>query len=177
MFVLLFFGVLCYIFLLGVGKYFGLFINGMIIGMVFILVVWFFCMGVLIKLSVMGMVLCKFGMLVVIKIVVVWVVAVIVLCIILEYGVEVGFFVGFLMLVLVAVMDMINGGFYVFIMQQYGIKEEVGVFVLMLLEFGLFMMMIILGIVGIVLFELYVFVGVVLLFLVGFVLGNFDFEL
>lgn len=47
----------------------------------------------------------------------------------------------------------------------------------MLLEFGLFMMMIILGIVGIVLFELYVFVGVVLLFLVGFVLGNFDFEL
>lgn len=47
----------------------------------------------------------------------------------------------------------------------------------MSLEFGLFMTMIILGIVGIVLFELYVFVGVVLLFLVGFVLGNFDFEL
>lgn len=116
MFVSLFFGVLCYIFSSGAGKYFGLFINGMIIGTVFILAVWFFCMGALIKLSATGTVLRKFGTLVVIKIVVAWVVAVIVSRIISEYGVEVGFFVGFLTLALVAAMDMINGGFYVFIM-------------------------------------------------------------
>lgn len=78
MFVLLLFGVCVYMFVLDVGKYFGLFINGLIIGMVLILVVWFFCMGVIIDLYVIGVVLCKFGMLFVIKIVVVWLVMLVV---------------------------------------------------------------------------------------------------
>lgn len=177
MLVLLFFGALCHTFLLGAGKYFGLFTNGMITGTVLILAVWFFCMGALIKLSATGTVLRKFGTLVVTKIAVAWVVAAIALRIILEHGVEVGFFAGLLTLALVAAMDMTNGGLYAFIMQQYGTKEEAGAFVLMLLEFGLLMTMIILGTAGIALFELHVFVGAVLLFLVGFALGNFDFEL
>lgn len=50
-------------------------------------------------------------------------------------------------------------------------------FVLMLIELGLFVSMLIFGVVGVVVFEMWFFVGVVLLFLIGFMFGNFDEDL
>ncbi|HBA9566040.1 TPA: 2-keto-3-deoxygluconate permease [Escherichia coli] len=149
MLVPLFLGALCHTFSPGAGKYFGSFTNGMIAGTVPILAVWFFCMGASIKLSATGTVLRKSGTLVVTKIAVAWVVAAIASRIIPEHGVEVGFFAGLSTLVLVAAMDMTNGGLYASIMQQYGTKEEAGAFVLMSLESGPLMTMIILGTAGI----------------------------
>ncbi|SCC54003.1 2-keto-3-deoxygluconate transporter [Kosakonia oryziphila] len=177
MLVPLFIGALCHTFAPGAGKYFGSFTNGMIIGTVPILAVWFFCMGASIKLSATGTVLRKSGTLVVTKIAVAWVVAAVASRLIPEHGVEAGFFAGLSTLALVASMDMTNGGLYASIMQQYGSKEEAGAFVLMSLESGPLMTMIILGTAGIASFEPHVFVGAVLPFLVGFVLGNLDAEL
>jgi hypothetical protein len=42
----------------------------------------------------------------------------------IDGGIQTGFFAGFSVLALIAVMDMINGGLYASIMQQYGSKEE-----------------------------------------------------
>lgn len=170
----LFLGALCHTFSPGAGGYFGSFTNGLIIGTVPILAIWFFCMGASIKLSATGTVLRKSGTLVVTKIAVAWLVAAVASRVLPANGVEVGFFAGLSTLALVASMDMTNGGLYASIMQQYGSREEAGAFVLMSLESGPLMTMVIIGTAGIASFEPQVFVGAVLPFIIGFVLGNLD---
>lgn len=174
MLVPLFLGALCNTFTPGAGKYLGSFSNGLIIGTIPILAVWFFCMGASIELKATGTMLKKSGVLVVTKIATAWVVAMIAGTFLPGDGIQNGLLAGISVLALVAAMDMTNGGLYAALMNQYGSKEEAGAFVLMSLESGPLMTMVILGASGIATFEPQLFVGAVLPFLIGFALGNLD---
>ncbi|WP_158814811.1 2-keto-3-deoxygluconate transporter [Methylocapsa sp. S129] len=170
-------GVLCKTFAPDAGKYFGSFTNGLIVGTVPILAVWFFCMGATIDLRATAIVIRKSGTLLLTKIAVASICTVIAAQLLPDDGIKTGLFAGLSVLAVTASMDMTNGGLYAAVMQQYGTKEEAGAFVLMSIESGPLISMMILGATGVAVFEPRLFIGAVLPFLIGFALGNLDSEL
>lgn len=159
------------------GKYFGSFTNGLIVGTLPILSVWFFCMGATVDLRSTGTVLRKSGTIVVTKFVVAWIVTLIVARLLPEGGITTGILAGVSVLAITAAMDMTNGGLYAAMMQQYGTSDEANAFVLTSIESGPLFSMIILGASGVAYFSPRLFIGAVLPFIIGFILGNLDKEL
>jgi 2-keto-3-deoxygluconate permease len=170
-------GSLVHTFAPGAGTYLGSFSNGLIVGTVPILAVWFFCMGATIDLRATGTVLRKSGTIVVTKFLVAWGATLAAAHFLPPGGVSTGIFAGLSVIAIVASMDMTNGGLYAAVMQQYGTQEEAAAFVLTSIESGPFFSMIILGATGVAYFAPQLFVGAVLPFAVGFVLGNLDSDL
>src|SRR6478672_10935650 len=103
----------------GAGKYFGSFTNGLIVGTVPILAVWFFCMGATIDLRATGTVLRKSGTLLLTKIAVAWLATLVAAQFIPDDGIKTGILAGLSLLAITTSMDMTNGGLYAAVMQQY----------------------------------------------------------
>ncbi|HTH53943.1 MAG TPA: 2-keto-3-deoxygluconate permease [Edaphobacter sp.] len=158
----------------GAGAFFGSFTNGLFVGALPILAVFYVCMGARISFRSIPLVVRRGGALMAAKVGLGVVAAVVVGHFLGVHAVQSGWLAGFSTLAVVAAINDTNGGLYMALMNQYGTDEESAAYSVMALESGPFLTMVTLGAAGLSSFPWPTLVGAILPLVVGMVLGNLD---